>query len=200
MSDLTTLKMDIITAPHQSLRQQAPELTTVDTKVVEFIQGLEQTLLKSARRGVGLAAPQVDKPKYRIFSTYLSKGGDDERGQQLRTFINPRITKVWGEAILGPDENNLPLEGCLSIPSLFGPVPRYQKLKLEYDLVSNNTLTTDEGIFTGFFARVIQHELDHLNGILFTDYVLEYELPLYQDDPTKDKLVELTDRKIIEVF
>lgn len=192
--------MDIITAPHQSLRHQAPTLQTVDTKVVEFIQDLEQTLLRSARRGVGLAAPQVDKPKYRIFTTYLSKSGDDERGQQLRTFINPRITKVWGTAILGPDENNLPLEGCLSIPSLYGPVPRYQKLKLEFDYLTDGRLTTDEDVFTGFFARVIQHELDHLNGILFTDYTLEYDLPLYQDDPTKDKLVELKDRKIIEVF
>lgn len=192
--------MDIITAPHQSLRQQAPELTHIDAKVMEFIGELEKTLLHSSRRGVGLAAPQVDKPKYRIFTTYLSKSGDDERGQQLRTFINPRITKVWGEAILGPDEKNLPLEGCLSIPSLYGPVPRYQKLRLEYDQLIDNKLTTDHDIFTGFFARVIQHELDHLNGILFTDYILEYDLPLYQDDPTKDKLIELKDRKIIEVF
>lgn len=192
--------MEIITAPHQSLRHQAPELTTVDVKVVEFIKELEQTLLGSTRRGVGLAAAQVDKPTYRIFTTYLSKSGDDEKGQHLRTFINPRLTKTWGEPILGPDEKDVPLEGCLSIPSLYGPVPRYQKLRLEYDQITDDKLTTDHDTFTGFFARVIQHELDHLNGVLFTDYVLEYDLPLYQENPETGKLKEITDRSIIEIF
>ncbi|HEX7017487.1 MAG TPA: peptide deformylase [Patescibacteria group bacterium] len=192
--------MDIITAPHQSLRQKAPELKRVDAKVLEFIKELEATLLTTSKRGVGLAAPQIDRPKYRIFTTYLSKGGDDERGRQIRTFINPRLTKVWGDPILGPDEDNLPLEGCLSIPSLYGPVPRYQKVRLEYDVIDKENLRTEADTFGGFFARVIQHELDHLNGILFTDYIKEYDLPLYQENPETGKLKEMNDRSIIELF
>lgn len=192
--------MTIITAPHQSLRLKAPELKAVDGKAMEFIKELEQTLLTTSKRGVGLAAPQVDRPKYRIFTTYLSKGGDDERGRQIRTFINPRVTKVWGDAILGPNEDDIPLEGCLSIPSLYGPVPRYQKIRLEYDLIDHDRFTTEADTFSGFFARVIQHELDHLNGILFTDYVLKYDLPLYQENPDTGKLKEIADKSVIELF
>jgi len=183
----------IITAPHPSLRQKAVAVKTVDKKLQFFINDLQSTLLhQSDPPGVGLAAPQVDK-KYRIFCTLIAK--------EPRVFINPVINKASEAKILGenPQDKDYQLEGCLSIPQIYGPVPRSEWISLEYDVVVDQKLQRKSESFSNFPARVIQHELDHLNGILFTDYLLQYDLPAYQIGQG-EKLLEIEDRKILEIF
>lgn len=195
--------MKIITVPHSSLRKTAPIITKVDKKLIKFVDQLQQTLRdKKNPAGVGLAAPQVDK-NYRIFSTFLPKDTDDrpedDSNSVSNIYINPKIVEHSKELVFGPNPDEPTLEGCLSIPGLYGPVPRYQSIKLEYDQIIDGELKRTNQEFEWFTARVIQHELDHLDGILFTDYSLEYDLPVYAQDDQNNKLIEV-DKKMLEIF
>jgi peptide deformylase len=182
--------MKIITVPHRTLRTTAQPVEKVDKKVRQFIQDLEKTLAqKNNPRGVGLAAPQVDN-KWRIFSTQLPMTPESEE-YRLRTFINPRITDHSQAHTFGADPKEPTLEGCLSIPGFYGPIPRWEWVDLAYDYIDGDELKTSSEHFDDFAARVIQHEHDHLDGVLFIDYTIEYDLPLYKEDPKTEKLIEL---------
>ncbi|MDH5533074.1 MAG: peptide deformylase [Candidatus Pacebacteria bacterium] len=194
--------MKIISAPHQTLRQKAIEVKTVDKKLIKFIEELELTLKnKENPKGVGLAAPQVDK-KLRIFTTQLSNidNFDDENSLEIKHYINPIITKHAGKQTFGPDKNNPQLEGCLSIPKIYAPVPRWEWVELEYMMLENGKLIPQKERFDDFYARVIQHEADHLDGILFTDYALEYDLPVYFENNKTGKLEETTNISVLETL
>jgi len=191
----------IVTAPHQSLRKKAQKITKVSDELTYFLDQLGDTLAnKSGPTGVGLAGTQVDTV-FHAFATYLSPDDvDDDTNRQLRFFLNPRITKASKKVELGPSEKNVPVEGCLSIPGIFGPVPRHPWVELTFEEVDGDKLSTKQEHFDAFPARLVQHELDHLDGILFTDYSLEYDLPLYTEDKETEKLVEVADRSIVEIF
>lgn len=182
--------MKIITVPHQTLRATATQVEVVDKKLRQFIKDLETTLAKKNNpRGVGLAATQVNT-KWRVFSTQLPVTPDSET-YQLRTFINPRITDHSQKHTFGNDPKDPTLEGCLSIPGFYGPIPRWDWLDLAYDFIDGDELKTNHEHFSDFAARVVQHEHDHLNGVLFIDYTVQFDLPLYQEDPRTEKLHEL---------
>lgn len=185
--------MRIIHVPHPTLRQVAKPVTELDTKIEQLITGLETTLQGHQNpAGVGLAAPQVDRP-WRIFATFLPIDPDNEDSPSvIRHYINPTITKISGKSTLGSDKKQPILEGCLSIPGLYGPVPRWEWVELEYQLNDSGRLVTKKDRFSDFAARVIQHEYDHLEGRLFTDYSLEYDLPLYQENFQTKKLEPVT--------
>lgn len=188
--------MKIITVPHPTLRQQASPIQIVDKKIVSFLQALEKTLRdKTNPKGVGLAAPQVNT-QLRAFAVDLS---GKEHEQKLKVFLNPVITNHSFNKSLGEDSKVPTLEGCLSIPKLYGPVPRWEWIEAEFDEIENGELHRKKGKFEWYIARVFQHELDHLEGVLFTDYSLQYDLPVYQENKS-DQLEELIDRSILEVF
>jgi peptide deformylase len=192
--------MKIISAPHQTLRQKAIEVEKVDKKLIQFIKELESTLKnKDNPKGVGLAAPQVDK-KLRIFTTQLSDNNnlDDENSLQIKHYINPVISKHAGKQTFGEDKNHPQLEGCLSIPHIYAPVPRWQWVELEYFTLENGKLIPQKERFDDFSARVVQHEADHLDGILFTDYALKYDLPVYFENKKNGKLEETTNKTVLE--
>lgn len=194
--------MQIITIPHQSLRKKAQEIVKIDRKSMKFLEKLGSTLKnKDNPKGVGLAAPQVNK-LWRVFVTLVSDIEDDDEGLYLRTFINPRIVKHSRNQTFGPDKKDPRLEGCLSMPGMYGPVPRWQWVEVESQTVDTSgdspKLITQKGKFVDFHARVIQHEIDHLDGILFTDYSLQYDLPVYVEQGKK--LVEIDDRSILESY
>jgi peptide deformylase len=194
--------MKIISAPHPTLRQTAVEVKTVDKKLIVFIKDLESTLKnKDNPKGVGLAAPQVDK-KLRIFTTQLSNKDnfDDEDSLEIKHYINPVITKHADKQIFGEDKDHPQLEGCLSIPKIYSPVPRWQWIELEYSILKNGKLISQKDRFDDFAARVVQHETDHLNGILFTDYALEYDLPVYFENEKTGKLEETTNTSVLETL
>ncbi len=189
--------MKIITAPHHSLRQKANPISKIDKKVSKFLAELETTLRnKKNPKGVGLAAPQVDT-NLRAFAMDLSR---DEKIQDINIYINPVITKHSFNKSLGENKKNPTLEGCLSIPNLYGPIPRWEWVEVEFDQITDGELQRTSEKFEWFPARVFQHELDHLNGILFTDYSLEFDLPLYRENEDKTKLIELDNYGVIETF
>jgi peptide deformylase len=210
--------MTIITAPHPTLRQTAAPVGEVSRPVRSLLVELGDTLMNQTNpRGVGLAAPQVDHST-RVFTTYLPfkdcldwehstlptelKQPVNLNHSRLLTYINPRLTAHSQHHTLGGTEDQPVLEGCLSIPKLYGPVPRWEWVQVEFEVLAADNISWQTFSWRAhdYFARVIQHELDHLNGILFTDYSLKYDLPVYHEDPETEKLVELENRSILEVF
>lgn len=111
--------------------------------------------------GVGLAAPQIGLTK-RIFVVDLAPLAEDEPSLQdfKKAFINARIIDKMGDKVLMD-------EGCLSIPGLREDVLRFSTIRIKY--FDENWVPFDE-VYSGFTARVLQHEYDHLDGILFVDY------------------------------
>ncbi len=102
--------------------------------------------------GVGLAAPQVGKSIRFILA-------EDTRTGEIRDFVNPQITQMSQECDVGA-------EGCLSFPGLVGDVVRAKGIRVHYQ---DKEFNDHEEEFTGFYARVLQHEIDHLNGVLLID-------------------------------
>lgn len=180
----------IIIAPHPTLRKVAEPIQSIDKKVLEHIDALQDTL-KAARnpRGVGLAAPQIDTSR-RIFATWLETSQSDD--PIMRIFINPRVIDRADRSVIGVNPRDPELEGCLSIPHLYGPVSRPEWVTLEFQtLAPDNTLSDlHTETFFDFAGRVMQHELDHLDGILFTDYLISQSQPVYHLVNGKLQLVE----------
>ena len=129
----------------------------------EGIQKLTEDMFETMHNaeGVGLAAPQIGL-SMRVFVVDLSPLGDDEPLLKdfKKAFINPHIIEKEGEKILMD-------EGCLSLPGLREDVLRYDTIRIRYFDVDWNEY--DE-VYSGYAARVLQHEYDHLDGILFIDY------------------------------
>lgn len=148
----------VVRLGHPILRDVAepvPESWFASAPLHDFGLRLVRTMLEA--QGVGLAAPQVAEG-LRMFSYWLP-ADDDQPGIEPIVLVNPEV-KIVDSAL---DEG---WEGCLSIPGLRGLVPRYRRIKVKARSVDGTTvsLTAD-----GFQARVIQHEHDHLDGIVFLD-------------------------------
>ena len=192
--------MQIITIPHRTLRTKAQEITKVDKKLIKFVKKLQDTLAEARNpQGVGLAAPQVDRT-WRVFATQLPDKNGRLSARLIKHYINPIITDRSGKLILGEtaDDKDAREEGCLSMPGYYGPVPRSKWIELLWYELEGNELVKREARFENFPARVIQHEVDHLDGILFTDYSLKYDLPVYKENRF-GKLVEI-DKSELEKF
>jgi len=150
-------KLRVIRLGHPVLRKIA-EPVPEDLLDSGRLHNLAADLVHTMRleEGVGLAAPQVAE-SLRLFAYWLP--GEDEPEVEPTVIVNPEIRPVGGEMEEG-------WEGCLSIPGLRGLVPRYRRIKVKGRAVSGEpvSLTAD-----GFHARVLQHEYDHLDGIVFLD-------------------------------
>ncbi len=173
--------MQIVKVPNPVLTTPAKTVQAIDKKTLELIEGMKKTLLATKDPiGVGLAAPQVGSP-FRIFlaKPYLKS--------PISVFLNPQILEVSLEKTKGVPRRSKKLEGCLSIHNVWGMVHRAKEIKVRYQQLStfNSQLSTKTRVFTGFLATIIQHETDHLNGILFTQRVLEQKEKLFKSK--KDK-------------
>lgn len=144
----------IITVPKTVLRQKAKKVENIDENILKIIKGMEETLENDPRKGIGLAAPQVGI-SLRII---LAKDG---RGQNSSThvLINPEVFKM-------SPENIVDYEGCLSIPDTYVQVERSSKVMVKARNRAGEKITLKA---SDLFARVLQHEIDHTNGILITD-------------------------------
>lgn len=176
----------IVTTPNPVLTSAAKTVTAFDKRLTKLIADMKATL-RAARnpKGVGLAAPQIGEP-WRVFITRPTEKSD------IRVFINPEIIKRSEGETDGVPERDNKLEGCLSIPNIWGRVKRAQTLTLRYQDESG---ITHEESFTGFLATIIQHETDHTNGILYAQRVLEQKGKFYQtarDESGKEILEEIT--------
>ena len=182
----------IVKVPNSVLTTSSKPVEKIDKKVVEVIEGMKRALVATKNpKGVGLAAPQVGK-SLRIFITKPTPKSP------FSVFINPEIQEASTEKTEGvprPASSEKPdnkFEGCLSIPNIWGVVYRHQSVKVAYqdETGKNHTKT-----FKGFIATIIQHETDHINGILFTQRVLEQKNKLYKitgkDKEGKDVFKEI---------
>jgi peptide deformylase len=163
---------------HPVLRAKARPLEAAEirsTRIQQLIDDMFETMKEY--QGVGLAAPQVHE-SVRLFVAGISRGteeeDDDEDGEDvpLMELINPEISVVGRETVED-------WEGCLSIPDIRGRVPRAQKILVRaYDRTGKRI----EVRATGFTARVIQHETDHLDGVLFFDRMKEFGSLTFLDE------------------
>jgi len=149
--------MEIVHYPHPALRYPACPVRRVDDTIRQLVR--EMTRLLFEHRGLGLAAPQVGYP-YQIFLMRLDRENEDQ--QSVQVVLNPVLSQFRGWA----EED----EGCLSFPGLYQPIRRAKSVHLRaFDLEGREI---DRQV-TGLEARVVQHETDHLHGILFIDRMSE---------------------------
>lgn len=176
----------IVYVPHEVLTTPAKTVVGFDKKLASLVSDLKETLIATRNpKGVGLAAPQIGE-SWRVFITR------PKEQDQIRVFINPEIIQTSPEQTDGIPQRDNKLEGCLSIPKIWGRVKRASALTLKYQ---DETGAIREEKFKGFLATIIQHETDHINGILYTHRVLEQKGKLYQagrDDKGKEILEEIT--------
>ena len=152
--------MRIIEYPHPTLRHVSRPLKRVDAELRRMVAEMFDLMYEA--KGIGLAANQVDLP-YRLFVVNLE--GDPAAKDQEMVFINPVLSKPKGQA-----EQE---EGCLSLPGLYAPVVRPETVTVQaYNLAGE--LYHQE--VSGMLARCIQHETDHLDGILFIDRLSDSHL------------------------
>ncbi|MCC6626243.1 MAG: peptide deformylase [Chloroflexi bacterium] len=148
--------LQIVTVPDERLRRPTTKIGRVDAQVRQLIASMRETMV--AAHGVGLAAPQVGVARRLIVVGIPPEHDDDHPAGLQLTLINPELVRFGGEQTGD--------EGCLSIPGWAGEVTRY-------DRVTVRALDPDGKEVRikarAYLARVLQHEIDHLDGILFTD-------------------------------
>lgn len=146
---------DIIKLPDKRLRLVSEPVDKIDAGLKRLVEDMFETMYHAP--GIGLAAIQVGAPKRLVIMDISKK--DDPKNPQV--FINPEI--VWSS-----DDRSVYEEGCLSIPDIHEDVERAARVTFRYlDLAGKVQETQAEGLF----ATCIQHEIDHLNGVLFIDYI-----------------------------
>lgn len=148
-------RLPILVAPHPILKRKAQPVAEVDARVVKLMDDMVETMYDAA--GIGLAAPQVGVLDRVIVVDVHEKG---EPPNPIR-LANPEI--VWSS-----DEKAVCEEGCLSVPEQYAEVTRPQRIRVRY-LDEKNQQQEIEA--DGMLATCIQHEIDHLNGVLFVDYL-----------------------------
>ncbi|MCQ3937500.1 MAG: peptide deformylase [Chloroflexi bacterium] len=152
----------IVHLPAPILRRKAKPVTKFDKDLQTLIDDMVETMREAP--GVGLAAPQIDLPMQLAVVEY-AEGEEEEanEGKELKkklyVLINPEIVKVSEEKVNG-------VEGCLSIPGLVGEVERHNQIQVK---ALNRHGKPVKYKVEGWTARIFQHEIDHLNGVLFTD-------------------------------
>lgn len=180
----------IVTTPNKILLEKARTVSNFDKKLQIIIKEMEETLKATFDPiGVGLAAPQVG------LSIRLFQMKPTEKSK-VTTYINPVIISASTEEEIPHFSNskkveskkpnsskNKLLEGCLSIPDIWGNVTRKKEVTLSWQDVNGNKL---QQVFTGFPAIIIQHEVDHLNGVLFTTHVMAQGEKLFKSHKNKD--------------
>lgn len=197
--------LKIVNAPNPVLSQSSKRIFKVDKHVQKLIEEMKLALLSAKDPvGVGLAAPQVGVSLQIFIAKPTSRS-------KIQVFINPKIIaaggKLWGprrapamnevnedvgrgKSETGPASNKnkemTKLEGCLSLPNIWGEVKRNPTIQLQYQLITDNYhLITKTQTFSGFTSTIIQHEIDHLNGILFPKRVLGQKGILYKSHKEK---------------
>ncbi|MBL8771407.1 MAG: peptide deformylase [Phenylobacterium sp.] len=146
---------EILVVPDARLKQVSQPVATVDDDLRALMDDMLETMY--AAPGIGLAAIQIGVPK-RVIVMDLAREGED---RQPRYFVNPEI--LWASDDTAPYE-----EGCLSVPEIYDEVERPARVKLRYLNYKGEQIEEDA---EGLFAVCIQHEMDHLDGVLFIDHL-----------------------------
>jgi len=167
-------KDDIITLPNQHLREKSARVRTIDEDVIALVEGMTAAAIdwensRPHEISAALAAVQLDRLD-RVVIVRSDFDDKDEKG--FTALINPEIVKYEGSVITD-------YEGCLSVSNVYGKVPRYSKIRVKaVDMQGQEVRFKAEG----FLARVIQHEIDHTQGIVFIDHIQDNKDAFYTLD------------------
>ncbi|WP_136799133.1 peptide deformylase [Desulfosediminicola ganghwensis] len=150
--------------PEPVLRQETRPIEQFDDELKKLVEDMAETMYDAP--GIGLAAPQIGESR-KLIVVDISQ--DREEGQEYMAMVNPEIIAHEGHQL---DE-----EGCLSVPELTSKVKRFKKITVAYQDLEGNKLEVET---EDRFAVVLQHEIDHLNGILFIDHLSTLKRNLYK--------------------
>ena len=169
-------RLYIITEGDPRLRQKALKIRHAEPGLKELAADMHETM--DLAPGVGLAGPQIGVMR-RIIVVHVPEGYDGDDSPDLRlTLLNPEIVKGHGM--------ELAMEGCLSIPGWIGEVPRMGVITVKAMDLDNRSIRIKA---EGYLARVLQHEIDHLDGILFPDRMEEGAELIRDDEEPEDEAV-----------
>lgn len=148
----------VLTTKCEKVKKNDPELKNLVADLVDTLENAQNP------QGAGLAAPQIGVLKKVLIARnfYEDTSNPNSTKYENVVFINPKI-------VSHSQETNIDWEGCLSIPDTYGKVQRYNQIKVRTEDVDGQEYTIKA---SGFFARIIQHEIDHLEGVLFTSKMI----------------------------
>jgi peptide deformylase len=148
--------LEIVTLPQTILRHKAHKVSDFGPDFQDLVDDMIETMRHAP--GVGLAAPQVGE-SIRLIVVEYGDEDDEEIPPRLYVMANPEITRTSQETLLGT-------EGCLSVPGIQGDVERFESLTVKGFNRHGHPMTVKA---KGWLARIFQHEIDHLDGVLFVD-------------------------------
>ncbi|TDA68139.1 MAG: peptide deformylase [Chloroflexi bacterium] len=161
---------EIVTVPNDVLRRKARKITEFDKELQKTIDDMIETMREAP--GVGLAAPQVGLSERLVVVEYEEDDEKEDSPKKLYVVVNPEVISTSEETEMG-------IEGCLSIPGLVGEVER----SLEIVVRGQNRRGQPVKIkANGWLARIFQHEIDHLDGILYTDRATKVWKPAPEEE------------------
>ncbi len=161
--------LEVIKLPHSTLRMKAHEIRDFGADLQELVEDMIVTMRE--QDGVGLAAPQVNQSMRLIVVEYPEDDSSEDAAAKLFVMINPVIVKWSDETVIG-------IEGCLSVPDVVGEVERAVQVEVRG---LNRYGKKMKVRANGWLARVFQHEIDHLDGVLFVDRATQVWKPSDQE-------------------
>lgn len=165
-----------IALPDQRIRQKSAPVTNFDANLARIVKDLVNiSIVQTNPLALGMAAPQIGVFKQVFVAKIRNK---------FKAFVNPRITKFSRKV-------TPLLEGCFSVAGIYGHVTRPAEIEIEAQDMHGKKISTH---FIGLPAKIIQHELDHLEGILFIDHVFKQNSKIFRvekDNEGKDQLIEI---------
>lgn len=167
-------KDDIITLPNEHLREKSEKVREIDDATLQLVKDMTAAAVDwEASRpheiSAALAAVQIDALQRVVI---VRSDFEDKENNEFTTLINPEIVKYEGTLV---DD----YEGCLSVRDIYGKVPRYSKIRVRAINIEGQEVRFKAD---GFLARVIQHEIDHTNGIVFIDHIKDNPKAFYRLD------------------
>jgi len=174
--EMSNLEIYVVDNLEQSrvLRTKSKKVQKVTRQLVDLAYQMLETMHQA--EGVGLAAPQVGVSEKLIVVEYFeneeAEEAEDEAKKKVWVMLNPEIVKASDEKVMG-------VEGCLSIPNLVGEVERYEAIQIKGLNRRGQPMRVKA---QGWLARIFQHEIDHLNGVVFTDLATRVWLPETEEE------------------
>ncbi len=187
---MTATRKDIITLPNEHLRQKSKRVGLITKDVQDLCDDMIAASIdwensRNHEVTVGLAAVQIDKL---LRVVIIREDFDDFDNKNFRILVNPEITKYEGDIYTDH-------EGCLSIPTVYGMVPRYRKVRIKALNAQGKEIRFKA---EGFLARLLQHEVDHLNGKLFIDHIKDNPEAFYRLSSDGRELIKLDYEKDVK--
>ena len=182
--------MEVIVTPDPRLREKSTKAHPGDPEVEQIIEKMRKNTLEWEKQhphelSAAMAAPQLGYNKRIII---VRDDFDDKENRHFTALLNPEIIKAEGQIVKDH-------EGCLSVPKYYGLVPRHDKVKIKAQLEDGNEVRIKAD---GFLARTLQHEIDHLNGILFIDHIKDDKEAWFYIDDKDGELKPIEDFSEIE--